>query len=308
MCQAVKLQPYQAGAERKSSRRFGSSQLRARPKQRDEADLMNRRIWKAAAPAFVIAAALTAPAPGPAATLPAWKGVIVGKDPARTAVITASAGGVVRTLRGAAAARMLAIGQAIRVRAQRLRDGTFRAQRVTLAGRAATAQLRGVLVQYRAGRYLVSAGGSVLAVRGPTVRKTAAASVAGARPGDKVVMKVSLTRGTLTATSVQTVGHTGSVELEGIFLGPTGGQLRLAVAHRGEVLITVPAGLTLPLLSPGDELELVVTVGTTGTFTLVRLGESEEATTNDESADDNDQGEDNNDQGEDNDDQGDDGD
>ncbi len=270
---------------------------------------MNRRIWKAAAPAFVIAAALTAPAPGSAATLPAWKGVIVGKDPARTAVITASAGGIVRTLRGAVAARMLAVGQAITVRAQRLRDGTFRAQHVTLAGRAATAQLRGVLIRYRAGRYLVSAGGSVLAVRGPTARRTAAASIAGARPGDKVVMSVSLSRGTPTATSIRTVGHTGSVELEGIFLSlTTGGQLRLAVAHRGEVLITVPAGLTLPSLSPGDELELVVTVDTTGTFTLVRFGESEEATTNNESADDNDQGEDNNDQGEDNNDQGDDND
>jgi hypothetical protein len=74
------------------------------------------------------------------------------------------------------------------------------------------------------------------------------------------------------------------------------------------VLITVPAGLTLPLLSPGDELELLVTVDTTGAFTLVRLGESDEVTTNDESADDNDQADDNDDQADDNDDQGDDGD
>jgi hypothetical protein len=276
---------------------------------------MKRRGWRGVLAAAVAVTALAAPGSGSAATSAVWKGIVVARDPARHAVVTASAGGVVRTIRAAAAARTLAVGQAIAVQAQRLRDGTFRAQRITVAGRAATARLRGVLVQYRAGRYLVSAGGSVLAVRGPAVRRTAAASVAGARPGDKVVMHVSLSRGTLMATSIQTVGHTGSVELEGIFLGlTTGGQLRLAVAHRGEVLITVPAGLTLPSLSPGDELELLVTVDATGAFTLVRLGESEEATTNDESADDNDQGEDNNDQGDandqgdDNDDQGDDGD
>jgi hypothetical protein len=121
-------------------------------------------------------------------------------------------------------------------------------------------------------------------------------------------MTTSIAHGALTATSVRTVGHTESVELEGIFLGlTTTGQTRLAVAHRGEVLVTVPAGATLPTLSPGDELELAVTVDSAGAFTLVRLGDTEVGT-NDENADENDQGEDNNDQGEDNDDQGEDND
>jgi hypothetical protein len=268
----------------------------------------------------VITAALLAPAPGTAATSASWKGVVVANDPARGAVITASAGGVVRTVRNSSAARSLTLGLSISVRAQQLRDGTFRARRITPAGRATRAQLRGVLIRYQSGRYLVSAGGSVLAIRAREARRTAAASTAGVRPGDKVLMTTSIARGTLTATSVRTVGHTGSVELEGIFLGlTTTGQIRLAVAHRGEVLVTVPAGVTLPALSPGVELELAVTVDSAGAFTLVRLGEAEVGTANDENADENadendqgednnDQGEDNNDQGEDNNDQGDDGD
>jgi hypothetical protein len=262
---------------------------------------------KGVALAFLIGAALAAPAPGSAATSAAWRGVVVAKDPTRHALVTASAGGVVRTLRGAAAMQRLAVGQAITVRAQPLRDGTFGAQRVTPAGRMLRAQLRGVLIRYQGGRYLVSAGGSVLAVRAGLARRTAAASVAGARPGDKVVIAASLAHGTLTATSVRTVGHTGSVELEGIFLGlTTGGQLRLAVAHRGEVLITVPAGLALPTLTPGDELELEVTVDAAGAFTLVQIGDFETATTSDENADQNEQGDDDNDQADEDNDQADD--
>jgi hypothetical protein len=246
-----------------------------------------------------------APASGTAATPASWKGVVVANDTVRNAVITASAGGVVRTVRHALAARSLTLGQAVTVRARLLRDGTFRAWRIMPSGRATTAQLRGVLIRYQSGRYLVSAGGSVLAIRGREVRRTAAASTAGVRPGDKVLMTTSIAHGALTATSVRTVGHTGSVELEGIFLGlTTTGQIRLAVAHRGEVLVTVPAGVTLPTLSPGDELELAVTVDSAGAFTLVRLSDTEVGPANDENADENDQGEDNNDQGEDNNDQG----
>jgi hypothetical protein len=262
---------------------------------------MKRRVWRGAVAAAVTAAALGAPAPGNAATPVAWKGIVVAKEPARNAFVTASAGGVVRTVRTTRTTRTPTVGQAITVRGQRLRDGTFRLVRVTPAGRATKAQLRGVLIRYQPGRYLVSAGSSVLSVRAGKARTAAAALSGGHRPGDRVLMNVSVARGTLTATSVLTVGHTGSLELEGIFLGLTpDGKLRVAVANRGEVLVSVPAGTTLPPLSPGAELELGVTVDAAGAFTLVNLGENAGAAT----ADENDQGDDNDDQGEDNDDQG----
>jgi hypothetical protein len=56
------------------------------------------------------------------------------------------------------------------------------------------------------------------------------------------------------------------------------------------VLITVPTGLTLPTLTPGDEVELNVSVDTAGIVTLVCVGDVED-----------DQGEDNDDQGDDDD-------
>jgi hypothetical protein len=264
--------------------------------------------------AAVIAASLAAPAPGSAATPAAWKGIVVAKDPARKALVTASAGGVVRTLRAGAAARGLRIGQRVSVQAQRLGDGTYKAQRVSPAGLATKAQLRGVLIRHQRalGRYLVSAGGSVLAVRAQSARRTASRS-GDERPGTKVVMNISLTGGTLTATSIRTLGLASTIELEGIFLGlTTDGKLRLAVAHRGEVLITVPVGLTLPTLAPGDELSLDVSVDLAGAFTLVRLGDFETAVGTDENgADDqgeNDQGDDQGDNDQGDDEQGDEGD
>ena len=234
------------------------------------------------------------PSAGTAAGGTAWKAIVVAKDPARRAAVTATANGVVRTVRGAP--RSLAIGQAVAVRAAKLRDGTFRLQSVTPTGRALRVHLRGVLLGHRAGRYMLSAGSSVLAVRTGVARHTAAASVTGPRPGDRVLMTASVQNGTLTATGIHTVGHAAGTQVEGIFLGlsPTG-QLRLAVAGQGEVLVAVPAGMTLPTLTPGDELKLGVSVDAAGALTLVSIGAA---------ADENDQGEDNDDQGEDNDDQG----
>src|SRR5437868_1081796 len=88
-----------------------------------------RRVGKVAILTFVFAAALIALATGSAATSAAWKGVIVANDPARNAVVTASANGVARTLR-AATARNLRVGQAVVVQARLLADETYRAQRI----------------------------------------------------------------------------------------------------------------------------------------------------------------------------------
>ena len=91
-----------------------------------------------------------------------------------------------------------------------------------------------------------------------------------------------LTRNGLQAGFVKTLGHAGTLELEGIFLGISGDQLRLAVEHRGEVFVTVPAGLRLPDLRPGDEIELIVTVGAAGAFTLVSVQRDDEDDDDDE--------------------------
>jgi hypothetical protein len=234
----------------------------------------------------IVAGAVFALGAGAASTSSSWTGVVVAKDPARKAVVTASTQGTVRTLRVASLARF-AVGQRLSVRAGKLRDGTFRSHVTKVAGRASRTKLRGTVVRHQPAlrRYLVSAGGSVLAVRVAAVRRTASVSARGARAGDRVLMSVSLTSGTPTATTVQTVGHAQTLELEGIFLGLTPeGSIRLAVAQRGEVIVAVPAGTQPPAAQPGDELEIDVTVGATGGFTL--LPEADEPADDDESVDD----------------------
>lgn len=222
------------------------------------------------------AAAVAFPAAAGATT--AWKGVVVAKDPARQTIVTASAGGLVRTVRAPARVRTLRVGQRVVVRAAALADGSFRARLVRASGRATKVRIRGVLVrrQRSLGRYLVSAGGSVLAIRS-ALRTTASAGDDGPKPGDKLVIDAALTGGTPTATSLETVGHVAVLELEGIFLGrASDGSLRLAVAHRGEVLVAVPAGTALPALTPGEEVELAVSVDAGGAFTLAHVQADDE--------------------------------
>lgn len=227
---------------------------------------------------LALAAAALGALPAEARAAARWTGVIVAKDPARGAVVTASAAGRVRTLRASARAPRLRVGQRLAVLARPLADGTFRARRVRVAGWAAKARLRAVVVRRdrTLGRYLVSAGGSVLSVRSGG-RALASAAGQGPQPGDQVVIAATLSGGTPTATEVQTVGHVNVVELEGIFLSAQGGVLRLAVASRGEVTVTVPAGMALPPFRAGDEVELAVAIDASGAFTLVSAqGDNEE--------------------------------
>jgi hypothetical protein len=89
-------------------------------------------------------------------------------------------------------------------------------------------------------------------------------------------VRVTITRDGLGATSITTLGQASMHELEGIFLSVNGDQLRLAVEHRGEVFVTIPAGFQLPQLQPGDEIELIVNVDAAGVFTLVSVNGDDE--------------------------------
>lgn len=245
-----------------------------------------------ALPAATIAAVLFILTAGAASPRASWTGVVVAKDSARKAIVTASAQGTVRTLRVASLARF-SVGQRLSVRAGKLRDGTFRSHVATVSGRATKTKLRGTMIRHQPAlrRYLVSAGGSVLAVRMSAARRTASVSARGPRTGDRVLMSLTLTGGTATATSVQTLGHDSSLELEGIFLGLTAdGSIRLAVAERGEVIVAVPTGTTAPTAKPGDELEIDVTVDAAGGFTLApEADEADDESTDTPSVDDDDE-------------------
>jgi hypothetical protein len=218
--------------------------------------------------------AVTAAAVAVPSTALAARGVALTKDPARHAVVVATKAGAVRTVRAPGRLGAVRAGHRVVYTARRLSDGTFRARSLRTAGRVSRATFRGVVVrnQRRLHRLLISAGGSVFAVRAPR----GFMSNRGPRSGDRVEVRVRLTRNGLDAGSIVTIGHVGALELEGIFLGLNGNQLRLAVEHRGEVFVTVPAGFRLPILRPGDEIELVVSVDAAGVFTLVRIEDEED--------------------------------
>ena len=208
------------------------------------------------------------PATAGAAT---FTGAVVAKDAARKAIVTASRDGTVRTVRLHAGFARLHVGSAVRVDAARLPDGTFSAGVVRVAGHARGTHVRGTVVQRLAKRLVVSAGGSVFALR--MTGKQLASEGTGLQPGDKVACDVRFKGGSpeTRAGGIKQVGHDGQLVLEGIYLS-TGadGTIELAVVHRGRVLVAVPPGIDVPAFQPGDEIALVVTVGADGSFTLVK--------------------------------------
>lgn len=219
----------------------------------------------------VSAGLLAAATPASAATV--WKGVVVAKDNGRSAVVTASANGHVRTARSPKA-RGLRIGQRVSITGTKLADGTFKASGLRVTGRAKTARVKAVVVRYQQAqrRLLVSAGGSTFALPRTSKRALASTSAETPVPGDQVVATVSVATGTPVATAVTTVGHLGTLEVEGIVTKLEGGNLELLVAKAGYVTFALPAGFTLPAgVKVFDEVKVIVAVGTDGKLTLIAV-------------------------------------
>jgi hypothetical protein len=219
-----------------------------------------------AAAVAVIVIAL--PATAGAAT---FRGVVIAKDSARKALVTASSNGTVRTVRVQASFKRIGVGGRVAVRAARLPDGTFSASAVKRLGKTRRAHVRGTVVKKLGARLVISAGGSVFALR---VRgKTGASEGAGGlQAGDKVDCDARLKNGSLEAgeDDIDEIGHDDHLVLEGIYLDTADdGTIELAVVHRGRVYVTVPDGMDVPAFAPGDEVALEVTINEDGSFTLV---------------------------------------
>ncbi len=223
---------------------------------------------------FALAAGLLAAA-APASAATAWKGVVVAKDSQRGTVVTASANGAVRTTRSTKAAS-LKVGQRLAVTGSRLADGTFKAASIKVTGRAKTARVKAVVVSWQKAqrRLLVSAGGSTFALTRSSKARTLSSVVeTGPQPGDQIAATVSVTTGTPQATAVTTVGHLGTIEVEGIVTQlVAGASIQLIVAKAGFVTFALPAGFVLPTgLAVFDEVSAKVSVGVDGKLTLLKL-------------------------------------
>ena len=220
----------------------------------------------AVAAAFVVVFPATAGAAG-------FRGVVIAKDTARKAVVTASADGTVRTVRLHQGFKRLRVGLRVSVQGTQLPDGTFGAAAVRRLGKARHAHVRATVVRRLGSRIALSAGGSVFALRLRGGKVGASVRGGGLQPGDRLDLKTRVRGNGLECHEgdVEKIGHDGQLELEGIYLA-TGkdGTIELAVVHRGRVYVKVPDGVEVPDFAPGDEIALVVTVEADGSFTLVR--------------------------------------
>jgi hypothetical protein len=215
-----------------------------------------------------------------------FRGVVIAKDSARKALVTASSNGIVRTVRVHAGFKRVGVGGRVAVRAAKLPDGTFSASTVKRVGKTTRARVRGTVVKRLGARLVISAGGSVFALR---IRggKTGASEGAGLQPGDKVDCDAKLRNGGLEAgdDDIDEVGHEGRLVLEGIYLNTADdGIIELAIVHRGRVFVSVPADVEVPALAPGDEISLEVTIDEHGAFTLVKADNEDDS--DDDSGDD----------------------
>ena len=183
------------------------------------------------------------PAGAGAATI---KGIVLAKEPGRHAIVVASPNGVVRTVRVKSLRQR--VGARVDVRAQRLRDGTFRATRVSIKGRARKALIRrAVVVRQLRGRLLVSAGGSVFSIRSAARRTLAAVGSSGFRPGTVINATVGITSsGELEQDDVQPVGQASTFELEGTVASVVTGSFVLALDDGGATVTVSTGGVALP--------------------------------------------------------------
>jgi hypothetical protein len=214
------------------------------------------------------------PATAGAAT---FRGAVIAKDSARKALVTASKDGTVRTVRLHTNFNRFRIGSTVAVRGVKLPDGTFSAAAVRRLGKARGTHVRGTVVRQLAGRLVMSAGGSVFALR---LSGKQSASAGGFKPGDKLDCNVRFKGGSpeTRKNGVTKVGHDSQLVLEGIYLSTDDeGTIELAVIHKGRVFVNVPEDVEVPDFEAGDEIALVVTVEDDGSFTLVK-GESENET------------------------------
>jgi hypothetical protein len=216
----------------------------------------------------IAALAVVLPATAGAAT---FRGAVVAKDAARKALVTASSDGTVRTVRLHAKFNRFRVGSTVIVRGAKLPDGTYSAAAMRRLGKARGTHVRGTVVGRAGARLVMSAGGSVFALR--LTGKSGTSEGTGLEPGDRVDCHVRFKGGSPETRTgdVDKVGHDGQFELEGIYLA-TGdnGTLEVAVVHRGRVFVAVPEDVEVPDFTAGDEIALVVTVEDDGSFTLVK--------------------------------------
>jgi FtsP/CotA-like multicopper oxidase with cupredoxin domain len=195
----------------------------------------------------------------------AIKGTVVAKRAhSRTVVLATGRRGLAVTVR--VAPRRVRLGDRVSVVGTRLRDGTIRASRLHVVSHVKRTQIRGMVVKRLAHALRVASGHSVLTIH--TSRRALASRHDGQEAGDIGEFEVEFEHGGLVEDDFTPASPSGTVEVEGVLVTAS----PLVVSVEGlPIEITVPSGMTLPALTPGEEVELTVQTGAGNTFTLVSI-------------------------------------
>ncbi|MHB8641596.1 MAG: hypothetical protein ACYDA3_01735 [Gaiellaceae bacterium] len=215
-----------------------------------------------------------------AAAYPAWagaatvKGVVVSQSAARGTIAVASARGAVQTLH---VSKRVSIGSSIRASATKRADGTFTASHLAVTGHVHRARIHGVVAARAAGRFLVSAGKSMIVVH----MRAAKRALAGVKDGPPAVgtgvdTTVGITNGgELDEQSTTTTGNQAIVEVEGTVSAVTATSFDVKTEGGMAVTIQIPAGTTVTV-AVGDEVGLKADLQG-ATLTLVSLDDSSQS-------------------------------
>jgi hypothetical protein len=240
----------------------------------------------------LLAVALTLALAGEA-TAAAIKGTVVHKNRGAKSFVVASRGGRLCAIH---ARHSPGLGSVVRVSARRLRNGTFAARHVKVAGKRRHARVRGTVsyVSRRGGVFTVSArGASLLIHRGHSANR-ASASNGLPGPGTEVEVDVELhDQGDLEEQDIQELGEdSNGIELEGVVLNIDPAARTLSVSaddddQSGAALtVHLPASVDLSVFAKGQEVELTVTPNPDGTFELVQSSLDDNQQEADDSSDD----------------------
>lgn len=231
-----------------------------------------------AALAVTLAIVLGAAAPAGAQVL---RGTVVHHNRHAHSFAVALKGGALRSVH---ARRLPAVGRLVRVDARKLGNGTFAAHGVRAHGSRTHARLRGTVtfVDRRAHRLVVSSHGVSLLLR---TRRQRGAAAADSLPGSGTVVEVDadLSEDTPVAQSVTPVGTDLTVTVEGVVVAvdATAGTLTISAddedASGAQLTIAVPTGIDVSGLAPGDQVELLVTLHSDGTYALLGLAGDDNA-------------------------------
>jgi hypothetical protein len=194
----------------------------------------------------------------------AVKGVVVAKHVRKGTVVLAGAKGLGVTVR--VAPRRVRLGDRVSVVGKRLRDGTIRASGLHVLSHVQKTRIRAVVVKRLAHGFRVASGHSVLTIH--MHRRALSSHHDGMEAGTIGEFRVEFEHGGLVDDGFTPAPASGTVQIEGVLVSVS----PLVVSLEGlPIEITVPSGMTLPPLTPGQEVELTVQTGANNTFTLVSI-------------------------------------